>query len=79
MKFFTCNLFMISNHQTTNLVFPRESKFSPIIVPRICLNGLAVEKENKLFIGLEKKISVLDQMKSLFAFSTAQIEKNSWK
>ena len=62
---------MTSIHQTTNLVFPNffQEFFSV----------LAVEKENKLFVGPKLKKTWLGTIKSLFSFSTAKTEKNWWK
>ena len=65
---FTNILFVTSNHQTTNLVFPNFfHEFFSV---------WAVEKYNKLFIGpkLRKKIC-LGPIKSLLSFSTAQLRK----
>ena len=63
---------MTSNHQTTNIV-------SPNFFPEI-FSVLAVEKENKLFIGPKQFFFFsFGPIKSLFSFSTAKTEKNLWK
>jgi hypothetical protein len=57
-----------SNHQTTNLVFPKFFyQFFSVSV---------VKKENKLFIGTKPRKTCFGPIKSLFSFSTAQAEKN---
>ena len=40
---------------------------------------LAVEKENKLFVGTKQVFLIFEPKKSSFVFSTAQTEKISWK
>ena len=65
-------LFVTSNRQTTNLVFPNFfHEFFSVWED---------EKENKLFIGPKmRKKTCFGPIKSLFSFSTVQAEKNSWK
>ena len=64
-------LFVTSNHQTTNLVFPNYfQEFFSV---------WTVEKENKLFIGPKLRKNLFWTNKKLSSFSTAKTEKNSWK
>ena len=65
-------LFVTSNHQTTNLVFPNYfNKFFSV---------WAVEKENKLFIGakLRKKTCFGPIWKVCFLFQLLKLRKKTW-
>ena len=64
-------LFMISNHQTTNFVFP--NFFYE------CFSIWVFEKENKLFIGSNPRKNLFRTNKKIVFFSTAQAKKKSWK
>ena len=61
-------LFVTSNHQTTNFVFPNFF--------HECFSVLAVEKENKLFIGSKQLFSQLwTNEKIVFFFNCSNWEK----
>ena len=65
------DLFYILFVTSTNLVSPHFfHKFFSVS---------AVEKENKLFIGLKQFFFRFGPITTLFSFSTPQGEKNSWK